>query len=112
MDIQSLLSQFPKLQPFIEEVFAITEKRLSPLIDWSEKDLRQFTGKSVLDPLLGYIHLTRWEAALLETELFQRLRRIRQLGLAHLVYPTLGYGRFEHTLGVLGRVSQILQRLD
>ena len=111
MDIESLLAHSPRLKPFVEGVFAITEERLSALNATTEKTLRQFSGKSVLDPLLGYIHLTRWEAVFLESELFQRLRRIRQLGLAHLVYPTLGYGRFEHTLGVLGRVSQILQRL-
>ena len=111
MDIESLLIQSPKLKPFVDGVFAITQERLAPLNNASEKTLRQFTSKSVLDPLLGYIQLTRWESAFLETELFQRLRRIRQLGLAYLVYPTLGYGRFEHTLGVLGRVSQILQRL-
>jgi deoxynucleoside triphosphate triphosphohydrolase SAMHD1 len=86
MDIETLLTQFPRLEPFVEGVFAITEERLSPLNESSEKTLRQFTGKSVLDPLLGYIHLTRWEAAFLETGLFQRLRGIRQLGLAHLVY--------------------------
>jgi hypothetical protein len=91
MDIDTLLSEFPKLRPFVESVFAITQERLTPLTNYSEKELRQFTAKSILDPLLGYIQLTRWEAALLETELFQRLRRIRQLGLAYLVYPTLGY---------------------
>jgi HD superfamily phosphohydrolase len=39
------------------------------------------------------------------------LRKEWNLKDSYLVYPTLGYGRFEHTLGVLGRVSQILQRL-
>jgi HD superfamily phosphohydrolase len=112
MDVELLLSQYPRIRPFVDGVFTITRERLSPLNGVSERDLRRFDGKSILDPLVGYSHLTSWEAALIETELFQRLRRIRQLGLAYLVYPSLGYGRFEHTIGVLGRAAQILQRLQ
>jgi HD superfamily phosphohydrolase len=49
--------------------------------------------------------------ALLDTPLFQRLRGIRQLAFAHLVYPTLGYFRLEHILGVLARLEQVITTL-
>lgn len=68
-------------------------------------------GKSVADPILGYIHLSALEMAFIDTELFQRLRRIRQVGLAYLIYPSLGYARFEHTLGALGVLNKVLDRL-
>ncbi|HEY9700810.1 MAG TPA: HD domain-containing protein, partial [Allocoleopsis sp.] len=63
------------------------------------------------DPLLGYIHFTALEVGIIDTKLFQRLRKIKQLGLAHLVFPSLGYSRFEHSLGVLGRLNQIVNKL-
>jgi HD superfamily phosphohydrolase len=111
MDIEALISKYPTVGPFITGVHGVTERRLAPLNARDEKSLRQFHAKSILDPVIGYVHLRRWEVVLLESEVVQRLRRIRQLGLAYLVYPTLGYSRFEHTVGVLGRVEQILQRL-
>ncbi len=70
------------------------------------------TEKSIVDPILGYIHLQPWEIALLDTRLFQRLRHIRQLGLAYLVFPTVGYSRFEHTLGVMGSLANVLSALQ
>ena len=41
-------------------------------------------NKSLLDPLVGYVNLDPLEVALIDTRLFQRLRFIRQLGLAYL----------------------------
>jgi HD superfamily phosphohydrolase len=68
-------------------------------------------AKIFADPIEGYATLEDWEVAIVNTQLFQRLRFIKQLGLAYLVYPTLGYGRFEHTLGVRARLDQIVSHL-
>jgi HD superfamily phosphohydrolase len=68
-------------------------------------------SKEVLDPCVGYIKINSWEMAILDTMLFQRLRKITQLGLANLVYPSLNYNRFEHTIGTLGRLNQVLTKL-
>lgn len=57
--------------------------------------------KIVRDPLYGYIGLTRREVELLDTVWLQRLRRIKQLAMTELVYPSAVHTRFEHSLGVL-----------
>jgi HD superfamily phosphohydrolase len=69
------------------------------------------SSKIIADPLLGYIYLTSLEVAIIDTTLYQRIRKIKQLGLAYLVFPSLGYSRFEHSLGVVGRLNQILNKL-
>ena len=54
----------------------------------------------VRDPLWNTIQLDRTALRLIDTPEFQRLRHIRQLGLAHLVYPGATHTRFDHALGV------------
>ena len=53
----------------------------------------------VRDPIHGAIALEDWVVSLLDTPVMQRLRRVRQLGAAHLVYPGAQHTRFEHCLG-------------
>jgi HD superfamily phosphohydrolase len=42
---------------------------------------------------------------------FQRLRRIRQLGFAHLAYPGADHCRYAHCLGVMETARRMLQSL-
>lgn len=47
----------------------------------------------------------------IDTPEFNRLRRIKQLGLAHYVYPSATHTRFEHSIGVMflaGKVADVL----
>ncbi|CAJ36314.1 HD domain-containing protein [Methanocella arvoryzae] len=68
--------------------------------------------KIVRDPLYGYVGLTQDEVRLVNTPIFQRLRRIKQLGDAHLVYPGACHTRFEHSIGVLHVAGQMADRLN
>jgi hypothetical protein len=68
--------------------------------------------KAVRDPLHGYIELDDITLALVDTRKMQRLRRIRQLGFAYLVYPGANHTRFEHSLGTYHLASILLRRLD
>jgi len=54
----------------------------------------------VRDPLWNTIRLDPTAVRIVDTAAFQRLRRIRQLGFAHLVYPGATHTRFDHALGV------------
>jgi HD superfamily phosphohydrolase len=51
------------------------------------------------DPLWNNIRVDELTLRLIDTEIFQRLRYVRQLGLAYLVYPGATHTRFEHALG-------------
>jgi HD superfamily phosphohydrolase len=52
-------------------------------------------------PIHGFIELNGWERDIINQPAFQRLRRIRQLGLTDYVYPGAMHTRFEHSLGVM-----------
>src|ERR1035438_133258 len=88
------LPQDATLDLFHDGISAFVSEHLEPH-SLAESTSITAEGKSIVDPLIGYIHLRPWEVALLDTNLFQRLRRIRQVGLAGLVYPTLAYSRSE-----------------
>jgi uncharacterized protein len=54
----------------------------------------------IRDPLWDTIHVEHSARRIIDSAAFQRLRYIRQLGLAHLVYPGATHTRFDHALGV------------
>lgn len=64
--------------------------------------MQQLTDEKVFkDPIHSFVRVTDmliWQ--LIETPEFQRLRRIKQLGGTHIVYPTAEHSRFSHSLGV------------
>lgn len=64
-------------------------------------------GKVITDPIHGDIYLTRLEQAIVDTPSFQRLRRVRQLGTTHWVYPGATHTRFSHSLGAVSVVQQL-----
>jgi HD superfamily phosphohydrolase len=51
------------------------------------------------DPVWNNIRVDELTLSLVDTELFQRLRYVRQLGWTYLVYPGATHSRFEHALG-------------
>lgn len=67
--------------------------------------------KVIRDSIHGDVFLTGLEFNIIDTPQFQRLRRIKQLGMTNLVYPSANHTRFEHSIGALhlaGRIASML----
>ena len=68
--------------------------------------------KIINDPLYGFVSV---ENALIFEVIshpwFQRLRHIRQLGMADMVYPGAGHSRFQHALGAYHLMGKALDSL-
>lgn len=62
--------------------------------------IMKFVGE-ITDPIHKHIRFTEAEHDILDSQMFQRLRRIRQLAGAHLIYPSAQHSRFEHSLGTM-----------
>ncbi|XP_052189485.1 uncharacterized protein LOC127799470 isoform X1 [Diospyros lotus] len=75
----------------------------------SSHDLR-FT-KQLHDNVHGNIYLDPLFLKFIDTEEFQRLRDLKQLGMAHMVYPGAVHSRFEHSLGVYWLAGQAVHKL-
>ena len=65
----------------------------------------------IRDPLWNNIRVDPTAERLLDTGVVQRLRYVRQLGLAHLVYPGATHSRFEHALGAYHLARRTIARL-
>ena len=65
----------------------------------------------IRDPIHGFIELDDWERDIVNHPVFQRLRRIRQLGLTDMVYPGATHSRFEHSLGVMHVATRMFEAI-
>ena len=68
--------------------------------------------KVIRDPLWNNIRIEPVALRLIDTPAFQRLRYVRQLGLAFLVYPGASHSRFEHALGTYHLARRALALLE
>jgi len=68
--------------------------------------------KVIRDPLWNNIRVEPLALRLIDTPAFQRLRYVRQLGLAFLVYPSASHSRFEHALGTYSLARRALSLLE
>lgn len=76
-----------------------------------EDELGPEKGKVFTDPVHGDILLMPIEVAIIDSPAFQRLRRVRQLGNTHLVYPGATHTRFSHGVGTLQAAQRLLDIL-
>lgn len=71
-----------------------------------------FKRKIINDPVYGFIDIPYpLVYEIIEHPYFQRLRRIKQLGLTHLVYPGAQHTRFQHSLGALHLMTSAIEVL-
>lgn len=68
--------------------------------------------KTIIDPVFGFINIPK--GLLLDVvkhPLMQRLTRIKQLGMASVVYPSAQHTRFQHSLGAFHLTSEAIRTL-
>lgn len=66
--------------------------------------------KIINDPIYGFISIPYGLVFdLIEHPFFQRLRRIKQLGATHLVYPGALHTRFHHALGAMHLMDRAIE---
>lgn len=66
----------------------------------------------ICDDLHGVVHLDAHERAIVDSPWFQRLRRIRQLSLADMVFPGASHSRFAHSIGVFHLASRLADKFS
>jgi HD superfamily phosphohydrolase len=68
--------------------------------------------KIINDPVYGFITIRHpFIFQLINHFAFQRLRRISQLGLSHLVYPGAVHNRFQHAMGAMHLMQNVIDEL-
>ncbi len=96
------------LEDLRRDLAAEAERWLRPHITRLQAGQYVPRPKVVNDAVWGTTHLHKWEVAVLDSYIMQRLRYLRQLGVAHWVFPGAGHSRFEHSLGVLHQMQALL----
>ena len=63
------------------------------------------------DVIHGYIQISDLALSLIDKPEFQRLRQLKQLGVAHYVFPTANHTRFEHSIGTYHLAKTLLTQI-
>lgn len=66
----------------------------------------------IRDPVHGDVYLTHEEIRILDTREMQRLRGVKQLGTAYLVFPGAMHTRFDHSIGCLHMAQRMIEAVN
>jgi len=69
-------------------------------------------NKKIYDPIHGFIPIQAHLLSIIDTQEFQRLRDLKQLGATHYVFPSATHTRFEHSLGVSFLARKLMKNLQ
>ncbi len=68
--------------------------------------------KIINDPVYGFIHIkSPLVLEIIDHPIFQRLRRIKQLGISDYIFPGAVHTRFQHALGAMSITEKALDTL-
>ena len=68
-------------------------------------------SRKIYDAVHGFIRFNELEKGVIDSEPFQRLHLIHQLGISFLVYPGATHTRFEHSLGAMKLATEIFDQI-
>src|SRR5208337_2922119 len=83
-----------------------------PKVDHPRQLRAMDAAQELFVPVHGHIVLYPEEIAIINHPTFQRLRRVRQLGLAHMVFPGATHTRFEHSVGAVHVAQMIIDHVN
>lgn len=96
-----------------KEIDSFANEMLQSYVDNLGDQFANLDEKEIFDPIWGPVAFNAGEIAILDSPLLQRLRKIKQLGLASYVYCDADYSRFAHTIGVFwlaGEMAEIIAK--
>jgi deoxynucleoside triphosphate triphosphohydrolase SAMHD1 len=96
---------YESLQNYAEQVWAWCDSLVdeySASLEGSGSHIREIN-----DPIWGTISLSPIESMILDMPLLQRLRFVKQLGVAQWVYPSAQHDRLQHSIGAMHLVSLV-----
>ena len=67
--------------------------------------------KQIYDPIHGFVELSTVSLQIVDTPIFQRLRKTKQLGVVNYVFPSANHTRFEHSIGVGYLAKKMLREI-
>lgn len=79
--------------------------------DKLQNDYRIEFVDRILDPVHGFIDLTRVEQKIIELPIFKRMQSLKQLSLTNWVFPGAEHTRYMHSLGVMHIVDLMASNL-
>jgi len=68
--------------------------------------------KEIQDTIHGSIKLSKFAVLIIDNPIFQRLRKLKQLGTCNYVFPNAIHTRFEHSIGTYHLASKILDQIN
>ncbi|MHB1314301.1 MAG: phosphoribosyltransferase-like protein [Christensenellales bacterium] len=103
----------PKCSGLFSEINEFAHDSLCDYNDSIQRDGFFFLEKDISDFVWGTVEASAPEVCVLDSPILQRLRRIRQLGMASVVYCNADHSRFSHTIGVLeiaGKMASVITK--
>jgi uncharacterized protein len=98
--------------------FSYPARRLAREIPHFKESKTMLTPKTaaptirIRDPIHGTLHLSRAEIGLIDAPAYQRLRMIKQLGLADLAFPGATHTRYAHGLGTMHNATRMFDQIS
>lgn len=106
-----------KLEKVREQVEAFCDEVMNGYLEECRNSckrfpLSSFNTKNFYDSVWGTIEINEGEILILDSPILQRLRHIKQLGLANLLYASADHSRFSHTLGVIQTAEKMQRQIE
>jgi deoxynucleoside triphosphate triphosphohydrolase SAMHD1 len=105
-------TDFSNLNNHISDTAAVAPPYLPPPYIYYNNNNTKKKSKVVNDSIHGPMTLTPEAVSIIDTPQFQRLRRLKQLGISYYVFPGASHNRFEHSLGVAHLAHRFATQLN